>query len=105
MVLVKAPSLYPYWYDEYEEQIQTYAKENDLDFYNFINVADEIGIDYQKDTYDGGLHLNLNGAEKLSKYFGTILKQKYNLTDYRKNKDVNSLYQKKLEQYYKAINN
>ena len=36
-------------------------------------LADEIGIDYNTDTYDAGLHLNLSGAEKLSKYFGKYL--------------------------------
>ena len=75
LVLIKAPSVYPYWYDEYEEQIQKYAKENNLDYYNFKENVEEIGIDYSTDTYDGGLHLNLDGATKLSKYFSKILKE------------------------------
>lgn len=57
------------------------------------------GIDYSVDTYDGGLHLNLTGAEKLSKFFGKILKEEYDLTDHRG--DV--LYEQKLKEYKESI--
>lgn len=103
LVLIKAPSVYPYWYEEYEEQIQKYAKENNLDYYNFKEKIEEIGIDYSTDTYDGGLHLNLNGATKLSKYFSKILKEKYRLTDYRENEEISKIYNEKLEIYKEAI--
>ena len=99
LVLIKAPSLYPYWYDEYDEQIRNYAEENDIAFYNLKNNVEEIGIDYSADTYDGGLHLNLNGATKLSKFFAKLLKENYNLTDYR----GDSLYEQKLEDYKEFI--
>ena len=52
LVLMKAPSLYPYWYQEYEDQIIEYAYKNNLDYYNFKLVNDQIGIDYNTDTYD-----------------------------------------------------
>lgn len=103
LVLVKAPSLYPYWYDEYEQQIQEYAKKNNLEYYNLKEVTEEVGIDYQTDTYDGGLHLNLQGATKLSKYFSKILKEKYNLTDYRLEEEINKVYQEKLKEYKNNI--
>ncbi len=73
LVLVKAPTLYPYWYDQWDQQISDYAKANNLTYINFLEVQDEIGLDWNQDTYDGGLHLNLAGAEKLSDYFGEIL--------------------------------
>ena len=38
---------------------------------------DEVGIDYSNDTYDGGLHLNLYGAEKMSRYFGKLLRENF----------------------------
>ena len=103
LVLVKAPSLYPYWYTEYDEQIEEYASKYGLDYYNFLENILEIGLDYSVDTYDGGLHLNLSGATKLSKYFAPILKEKYSLTDYRDNEEVNAYYQKELEKYYEEI--
>ena len=103
LVLIKAPSLYPYWYTEYDEQIKEYASKYGLDYYNFLENILEIGLDYSVDTYDGGLHLNLSGATKLSKYFASILKEKYSLTDYRDNEEVNAYYQKELEKYYEEI--
>ncbi len=95
LVLIKAPSLYPYWYDEYDVQIREYAEENDIAYYNLKENVEEIGIDYENDTYDGGLHLNFYGATKLSKYFANILKERYELTDYTGDK----LYEQKLEKY------
>ena len=103
LVLMKAPSLYPYWYDEYESQVVEYAKSHDLDYYNFTKVKEEIGLDFNTDTYDGGLHLNLSGATKLSKYFAKILKENYTLTDYRLDKNVNEVYNKKVLEYKKKV--
>lgn len=103
LVLIKAPSVYPYWYDEYEKQIKEYAQNNNLEYYNFKEKVEEIGIDYSTDTYDGGLHLNLDGATKLSKYFSKILKEQYGLTDYRNNKQISNIYEEKLKQYKEAI--
>ena len=99
LVLIKAPSVYPYWYDEYDEQIKQYAEKNDIDYYNLKNNVEEIGIDYSTDTYDGGLHLNLNGATKLSKFFANILAENYNLTDFSGDK----LYNQKLQEYKEFI--
>lgn len=97
LVLIKAPSLYPYWYEEYDAQMKDYALKNGIDYYNLTENIEEIGLDFQTDTYDGGLHLNLQGATKLSKYFAQILKEKYNLTDYT----GDNTYDQKLEQYKK----
>lgn len=73
LVLVKAPSLYPYWYDEWEEQMEDYAAAHDLQYVNCLEIIDEAGLDFNTDTYDHGLHLNLYGAEKLSHWFGAWL--------------------------------
>ncbi len=83
LVLVKAPSLYPYWYDEWEQQIAAYAESHGLPYINLLALKEAAGLDYQTDTYDGGLHLNLAGAEKLSRYFGIYLKETCGLADRR----------------------
>ena len=75
LILVKAPSLYPYWYPEWEDQIKAYAKAYELPYFNFLENIQEIGLDYQTDTYDAGLHLNRTGAEKLTRYFARCLKE------------------------------
>lgn len=99
LVLIKAPSLYPYWYEEYDENIKKYAQKNQIEYYNLIEHIDDIGIEYSTDTYDAGLHLNLNGATKLSKYFANILANRYNLTNYKNDKT----YDEKLKKYNEAI--
>ena len=74
-MLIKAPSLYPYWYDQWEEQMEAYAADRGLKYINFLELIDEAGLDFSTDTYDHGLHLNLYGAEKLSHWFGAWLTQ------------------------------
>lgn len=103
LILVKAPTMYPYWYDEYENYIKDFATYNNLDYYNLINYIDDIGIDYQYDTYDGGTHLNLTGAEKLSIFFANVLSEKYNLPNHLEER-VRIDYNKKYERYVKEIN-
>lgn len=102
-VLIKAPTEYPYWYPEWDDQIVKYANDNNLTYINMIPLQDEIGLDMSVDTYDAGLHLNLSGAEKLSTYFGKFLVDNYQLTDYRLDESYSKEYNKKLDYYYKMI--
>ena len=83
LVLIKAPSVYPYWYEQYDAQIEEYAAKHGLTFYNFLDHVEEIGIDYQVDTYDAGLHMNLDGATKLSAYFAKILSEKHGVPNHK----------------------
>lgn len=99
LVLVKAPSLYPHWYEEWEQQMVEYAEKHDLRYINLLDKKDEIGLDFQTDTYDAGLHLNLAGAEKLSVYFGDILKREFNLEDHRQDKAMSQIWSKKVDYY------
>lgn len=99
LVLIKSPSLWPHWYDEWDEQISAYAAENGLDYINLLELSDEIGIDMQTDTYDGGLHLNLCGAEKLSAYFAHILAEEYNVPDRRADEVLSADWEEKCSDY------
>lgn len=81
LILIKSPSQWPHWYDEWDEQIKAYAKKNGIDYVNFLPLTEEIGLDMQTDTYDAGLHLNVYGAEKISKYFGKMLQEDYGVPD------------------------
>jgi len=100
LILIKSPSVYPYWYEEWDQQMVQYAKENDLSYINFLNLVDEIGIDYSQDTYDGGLHLNLVGAEKFTDYFGKILSDTYDLPDHSKDVELKNIWDEKVEFYH-----
>lgn len=100
LVLVKAPSLYPYWYDEWELQVEEYAAKNGLHYINYLELTKECGIDYQTDTYDGGMHLNLSGAEKVTRWFGRFLSDECELKDRRGEKTLDTIWKEKLLRYY-----
>ena len=99
LILMKAPSLAPRWYDEQEEQVQEYVKKYDLPYINFYDLIDTLGIDYETDTYDGGLHMNLSGADKISEYLGELLRNEYGIDDHRSDKEISEVYEKKVEFY------
>ena len=99
LLLIKAPSLYPYWYDEWEVQIEEYAAKNNLRYINFLELQEETGIDYSTDTYDAGLHMNLSGAEKLSRYLGKVLTEEMGVKDRRNEEEWNAIWQDKIAFY------
>ena len=85
LILIKSPTNHwkYYWYDEWDEQVKEYADAHGLSYYNFIPLCNEIGIDWDTDTYDKGAHLNVYGAEKLTSYFGKLLKETRDFADRR----------------------
>lgn len=100
LVLIKAPTLYPYWYDEWDAQMEEYAAKHGLTYINFLDHVEEAGIDYSTDTYDAGLHLNVSGAEKLANYFGKILVEKFDLEDHRNDETLQAIWKEKVDFYY-----
>lgn len=99
LILIKAPSLYPYWYEEWDAQIEEYAAEHGLLYLNFLERLEEIPIDFSQDTYDRGLHLNLAGAEKLASYFGRILTADCGLPDRRQDPEIAAVWAEKTARY------
>ena len=111
LILIKAPSLYPTWYDQWDEQIVSYAEEHGLTYINFLNLIDEAGLDFSTDTYDAGLHLNIEGAEKISRCLGKILREQIDLEDRRSDEHLSALwlekiaaYEREMEEQYAAMN-
>lgn len=103
LILVKAPSLEPVWYNAYEVQVEEYAKKHNLTYINYLEKVEELQIDYNYDSYDGGLHMNLNGAEKLSKDIGKVLVKDFGIKDHRGEKEYDGIYNEKLEFYNDMI--
>lgn len=99
LVLIKAPTEFPHWYDEWDAQMVAFAEENDVPYINYIPLQEEIGLDMSVDTYDAGLHLNTQGAEKMSLYFGRYLVENYELTDYRDNQEYVDIWEEKVAFY------
>ena len=106
LILVKAPtnSWMYWWYDEYEAQVDEYARRHGLTYYNFIPLTDEIGIDWSTDTYDAGAHLNVYGAEKMTEYFGQILVDEHGFIDMSADEALAADWEIRLERYYEERN-
>lgn len=99
LILIKAPSIYPHWYDEWDKQIVDYANKNGLTYLNFLKLNEETGLDLRTDTYDAGLHLNIYGAEKLSAYLGGMLKSDFGLPDRRGDAALSNVWAEKVAYY------
>lgn len=102
LILVKSPISswrYP-WYDGWDTEIESFAGQNGIEYYNLIKYSDEIGIDLSRDSCDGGFHLNVYGAEKTSRFFSAILSKRHGITGKRQEK-----WSEKLWEYYKERNN
>lgn len=99
LVLIKAPTLMPHWYDEWDEQIVRYAGEHGLCYVNMLKETDDIGIDYKTDTFDAGMHLNLSGAEKLSSWFGRYLRENTALPNRRGEAELEEKWSDKIKYY------
>lgn len=102
LILVKAPTNFwrYHWYDEWDEQIADYAETHGLAYYNLILKADEIGLDMNTDTYDAGAHLNVYGAEKLTRFFGAILRDTHDIPDQRTSSYLSAVWQARVNAYY-----
>lgn len=103
LILMKAPSLAPRWYESDNRQVVEYAEKYDLPYLNFYELLKETGLDYEKDTYDGGLHMNLSGADKLTKYLGRVLAEDYHMPDHREDARYASVYEQKKRFYQDMI--
>ena len=83
LIMVKSPCLYPAWYDEWDAWLTDYAERNGVAYINAIPLMDQMGIDLTTDTYDGGIHLNVYGAEKYTRWLGAYLSERGLIEDQR----------------------
>lgn len=78
------------WVNDCEALFNTVSdlcqKEN-VPFLDLCDRMDEIGLDFAQDMNNSG-HLNIWGAYKTSSYFGTYLKQNFNLPDRRSDAEL-----------------
>ncbi len=79
---------------------EKFAKDNDVEVID-MNV-ENLGIDWEKDTKDTGIHMNYLGARKVSKFLGDYIVNKNIVPDHRNDKSYDNwnkayeLYQEKL---------
>lgn len=98
LILMELPSPTT-WSSEKKEAMTQYAKEHNLKFID-LNTNDQVRIDWNTDTEDGGFHLNRNGAEKVSRYLSEYLSETHRLPNHR-NEEKYKNWNSDLEAYEK----
>lgn len=104
LILYNAPSPKNSTYEKHNA-IQRYADKYGLTYVDFNLLTDELQIDWEKDTMDGGDHLNMDGALKVTAYMGQYLAENTQLLDRRGDTKYNSwsdLYTEYLKQTKQA---
>lgn len=80
--------------------VQQFAEQQEVDYLD-MNMEPYISnIDWSKDTKDAGYHMNVYGAEKVSKMVGEYLQQTYDIHT-NADKEVQKHFQKDLKTYEK----
>lgn len=82
LILLGTPSPINYNYAR-NKAVSEYAREKSLVWLDMNYLLEEIGINWKTDSLDKGDHLNFSGAEKVTKYLGRYLSDKYKLPDHR----------------------
>ncbi len=68
-----------------------------------VIVSESDMLDFGVDTYDGGLHLNLQGAEKHTRVFGRIITKLIDFPNHSEDKDLIADWAEKCERYYDML--
>lgn len=105
-VMVKAPTdswQYP-WYDEWEEQIDEYAAKHQVLYINGNEFTEDMGLDMTTDSYDAGVHLNIYGAEKFSRYLANVLVNECHVEDRRGDKELAKAWEDVCNRYHSDKN-
>lgn len=82
LVFLVTPSAAP-WAGDYHSGAAEMAAELGADFLDLNAIPEQIAIDWNQDSADGGFHLNRWGAEKVTTFLGSYLADTGLLPDHR----------------------
>ena len=102
LLLVSAPSPKNYNYKKHNA-LEEYARENKLPYVDLNMKYRDIGIDWKRDSYDKGDHLNISGARKVTAYIGKYLTDNYSLPD-RRDEDGWQEWKEMAKEYFEELN-
>ncbi len=85
LLLVSTPSPKNWNYKKHNG-VKEWADSHSIDYID-LNLDKGIKINWNKDTKDGGDHLNLNGAKKVTSFMGEYFRANYPLEDRRGKSD------------------
>lgn len=82
LLLVSTPSPKNWNYKKHNG-VQEWADSHSIDYID-LNLEEGVKINWKKDTKDGGDHLNLSGAKKVTSFMGEYFRANYTLEDRRR---------------------
>ncbi len=71
------------WNKTKHREMKKWAIQNNIPFFDMNLVTKDLQMDWNKDTTDKGYHMNILGAEKISKCLGNYLKAQYQLPNHK----------------------
>ncbi len=101
LILLKIPDVQD-WTDEKHNVVEAFAKINNLNFIDLNYNTSDLNIDWSTDSSDSGYHLNIQGAQKVSKYLANYLKENFELKNHKEDPSYNS-WTTAYENYYQKI--
>lgn len=101
LLLIELPSA-DSWSKDLSDKTKEFAEQHNLRFIDMNLNYKEFGFDWKSDTADSGDHLNIYGAEKVSKYLGKIIKEEYKIPD-RKNDTNYSSWNESSIKYHEIV--
>lgn len=106
-ILMKAPTNTEkyHWYSSWDAEVEKYAAQYGLRYYDLLDCVDKIGLDYTTDTYDRGAHLNLSGAEKTAVYFGKLLRDEVQISGHKGDATYEAIWADLTEKYNRIRQN
>lgn len=101
LLLIKLPFIYGNYNKTLDEQFSAFANENNIEYINYIDQFDAIGL--EKTEFTDGQHMNSFGAEKFTKVLGKYIIENYSVSDRRDDNKIRAVFDKKLEKYNDAM--
>lgn len=91
----------PYWSLAKSKKVKELADKYEIEFidFNLTENQAKINFDWTKDSSDGGEHLNVYGAEKVSNYIGKILSEKYNIPNHKNDANIADEWNEEAQRY------
>lgn len=86
------------WNKRWSDEVQVFLDELGLKLVDLTGEANPAGINWDKDSFDNGKHLNYYGMVKTSRYFAEYIKDTWNL-DSHKGQSGYELWDNDLEEY------
>ncbi len=101
VVLIETPTATSWTYARHVA-MEEYAEKNDLEFIDFNTLTGKYAIDWNNDTKDGGMHMNVYGAKKVTSYLGKYITDEYSF-DNKKDNEIYSDWNKACKSYKKYV--